>query len=106
MKMMSITNKPAIYWGVQAALIGPLIILWCGVAYWFGFASEILMRTVFPRRLAPLLLLTALGGALVWTGLHLKSTPAEERRARTVDIWIIVFILFSIFLLAGQIKGV
>ena len=55
--MNRITNSPITYWLVQSLLVGPLVVLWAGVAYWFGFSSGVLLKFVFPPMAVPMFLL-------------------------------------------------
>lgn len=55
--MSRISNSSLIYWLVQSFLVGPLVVLWAGVAYWFGFSSGVILRFVFPPMAVPLVLL-------------------------------------------------
>ena len=106
MRITNLQENPKFYWTIQLFLIGPLILLWGGVAYWFGFGSEVIMRLVFPKLMAPTLLLVILSGAFIWTLLHLRNTPPERQMAWAIDLFLCGFILFSLFLLAGQIMSV
>ncbi|MFT3744020.1 MAG: hypothetical protein QM785_06955 [Pyrinomonadaceae bacterium] len=93
------------YWTVQMLLMAPVILMWCGVAYWFGFASEVILKLAFPPMLAPaafsLLLLTA----LAWTLWHRSRVPRWRPEIRRIDTAICVFIAFSMLLVIGQIMG-
>lgn len=104
--MERFVNKPLIYWLVNILLIGPLILLWAGVAYWFGFASGVIMKTVFPPILAPVLLTSVLLSGLTWTALHLRHSPKEKQVRLRVDLLLLAFIVFSILMVVGQMMNI
>ena len=103
--MARLINSPITYWLIQSLLIGPLVLLWAGVAYWFGFSSGVILRFVFPPMAVPLFLLIFPIAGFVWTALHFRKTPRERQLARGADIMVCVFLLFSIFIVAGQFAG-
>lgn len=98
-------NNPRIYWAIQCLLLGPLLLLWAGVAYWFGFGSETILRTVVSPAIGPISPLVLLVVALVWTLRHLRKTPAERQIRFSLDHLICLLILFSMFILAGQVMA-
>src|SRR5215813_9926812 len=75
---MSVRNRPVIYWGVHAVLTGPLVLLWAGVAYWFGFGSGAILKTVFPPMAAPLALFALTTAAFGWTAIHSKNLSPDD----------------------------
>lgn len=93
------------YWLVHALLIGPLVVLWAGVAYWFGFSSGVILRFVFPPMAVPMFLLIFPAAAFVWTLIHFARTPPERELARFADVLVCIFILFSLLIIAGQVAG-
>jgi hypothetical protein len=101
--MAHIVNSNAAYWAVQLFLIGPLVLLWGGVAYWFGFSSGVILKMVFPPMFVPLVLLFFPLVAFVWTLIHLKRTPREKELVWGADILLCAFIAFSMLIVAGQI---
>src|SRR5687768_6591611 len=103
MRLYKLNSKPHFYWSVHLLLIGPLVALWAGVAYWFGFSSGVILKMVFPPMSVPLLLLVFPLAALGWTLLHLKRTPPEKQLVWGADIVICIFIAFSMLIVAGQI---
>ena len=102
--MRRIIQSPIAYWLVHVALIGPLL-LWAGVAYWFGFSSGVLLRFVFPPMAVPMFLLVFPVGAFVWTVIHFAKTPPERQLARAADVMVCIFVLFSLLIIAGQVAG-
>ncbi len=105
MRLPNSNKQRRVYWTIQTLLIGPIILLWSGVAYWFGFASEVLLRIVMPDLLAPLFLTGLLVAAFVWTMLHRCRIPRCESEARRTDTAICVFIAFSMLLVVGQLMA-
>lgn len=103
--MARIVNSSTAYWLVHLLLIGPLIILWAGVAYWFGFSSGVILRFIFPPMAVPLFLLIFPVGAFIWTVIHFARTPPERELARFADVVVCLFILFSLLIIAGQVAG-
>ncbi|MGD9564149.1 MAG: hypothetical protein AB7F88_18350 [Pyrinomonadaceae bacterium] len=103
--MRRIVKNPITYWLVHTALIGPLIVLWAGVAYWFGFSSGVILRFVFPPMAVPLFLLVFPVAGLIWAICHFVRTPSERQLARGADVVVCVFLLFSILIVAGQFAG-
>lgn len=103
--MNRITNSAFTYWLVHIFLIGPLIVLWAGVAYWFGFSSGVILRFVFPPMAVPMFLLIFPVAAFVWTMVHFAKTPPERELARGADVMVCIFILFSLLIIAGQVAG-
>lgn len=103
----NITEKDSqvLYWLVHSLLIGPLIVLWACVAYWFGFSSGVILRFVFPPMAVPLFLLIFPVAAFVWTVVHFARTPPERELARFADVIVCVFILFTLLIIAGQVAG-
>ncbi|MGH9818680.1 MAG: hypothetical protein ACRD43_00820 [Pyrinomonadaceae bacterium] len=102
---MSIKNKPIFYWGVHAVLTGPLVLLWAGVAYWFGYGSEAILKTVFPPMLVPLGLFALITAAFGWAAIHSINTPPDNRLARGIDTLLCIFTGLSMFIVAGQIMS-
>jgi hypothetical protein len=103
--MARIINSPITYWLVQSLLIGPLVVLWAGVAYWFGFSSGVILRFVFPPMAVPMFLLVFPIAAFLWTVRHFVGTPRERQLARGADVVVCIFLLFSILIVAGQFAG-
>lgn len=103
--MARITNSSITYWLVQSLLIGPLVVLWAAVAYWFGFSSGVILRFVFPPMAVPLLLMVFPATAFVWTVRHFRRTPRERQLARAADVAVCLFLLFSMVIVAGQVAG-
>lgn len=103
--MARIVNSPITYWFVQSRLIGPLVVLWAGVAYWFGFSSGVLLRFVFPPMAVPMFLLIFPIAGFLWTARHFVKTPRERQLARGADMLVCLFLLFSILIVAGQFAG-
>lgn len=103
--MAQIIKSPITYWLVHIFLIGPLVVLWAGVAYWFGFSSGVILRFVFPPMAVPIFLLVFPVGAFIWTLLHFTRTPRERELARGADVMVCIFILFSLLIIAGQVAG-
>jgi hypothetical protein len=103
MRLLKLNGKAHFYWTIQLILIGPLILLWGGVAYWFGFSSGVILKMVFPPMSVPLILLVFPLTALIWTVLHIMRTPPEKHLVRGADILLCIFIAFSMFIVAGQI---
>jgi hypothetical protein len=102
---MSIRNKPVLYWGVHVILTGPLVLLWAGVAYWFGYGSGAILKTVFPPMSAPLGLFALVTAAFGWTAIHSKDTPPENKLAKGVDALLCIFTGLSLFIVAGQLMS-
>jgi len=102
---MSIRNKPYFYWGVHLVLTGPLVLLWAGVAYWFGYGSEAILKTVLPPMLAPLGLFALTTAAFGWTAVHSKNTPRHDRVAKGIDTLLCIFTGLSMFIVAGQVMS-
>jgi hypothetical protein len=98
-------NSPVTYWFVQTLLIGPLVLLWAGVAYWFGFSSGVLLKFVFPPMAVPMFLLVFPVAGFLWTVRHFARTPRERQLARGADVVVCMFLLFSILIVAGQFAG-
>jgi len=86
-------------------LLAPVILMWCGVAYWFGFASEVILTTAFPVSLAPASFLLLLIAGFAWTLWHRSRVPRWRRELRRTDTAICVFLAFSMLLVIGQIMG-
>ena len=86
-------------------LISPIILMWCGVAYWFGFASEVILKTAFPAPMAPVAFLALLSTAVVWTLWNRRRIPRRDRDVRRTDSVILAFLGFSVLLVIGQIMG-
>ena len=86
-------------------LMAPVILMWCGVAYWFGFASEVILKLAFPPTLAPVAFSLLLLTALAWTLWHRSRVPRWRREVRRTDTAICVFIAFSMLLVIGQFMG-
>lgn len=105
MQFSNTYKQRRLYWAIQMLLIGPIVLMWCGVAYWFGFASEVILKTVFPRSLAPLAFFALLLAALVFTLRHRSRVPRREIGVRRTDTAICIFIAFSMLLVFGQIMG-
>jgi hypothetical protein len=105
MRLTQLKNKPAFYWGIHAVLTGPLVLLWAGVAYWFGYGSGAILKTVFPAMLAPLGLFALTTAAFGWTAIHSKNTPSHNRVAKGIDTFLFIFTGLSMFIVAGQIMG-
>ncbi len=105
MRLSKLNSKTHFYWAVQLVLIGPLVVLWAGVAYWFGFSSGVILRFVFSPMSVPLVLLFFPLAAFIWTMIHFKKTPPEKQLVWGADIVLCIFILFSMFIVAGQIAG-
>ncbi len=103
--MGRIVKNPLTYWLVHIALIGPLVVLWAGVAYWFGFSSGVLLRFVFPPMAVPMFLMIFPVAAFVWTMVHFARTPRDWQLTRAADVLVCVFILFSLLIIAGQVAG-
>lgn len=103
--MKHFIDSPFTYWFIQSLLVGPLVVLWAGVAYWFGFSSGVILRFVFPPMAVPLILLIFPLGAFLWTVRHFVKTPRERQAARAVDVAVCAFLLFSILIVAGQFAG-
>lgn len=103
--MTRIINSPITYWLIQSLLIGPLVILWAGVAYWFGFSSGVILRFVFPPMAVPMFLLICPVAGFLWTVRHFVRTPRERQLARGADVVVCIFLLFSIVIVAGQFAG-
>lgn len=97
--------RPLTYWLVHIFLIGPLVVLWAGVAYWFGFSSGVILRFVFPPMAVPMFLLIFPVAGFVWTMVHFARTPPERERSRFADVVICLFILFSLLIIAGQVSA-
>ena len=93
------------YWLVHIVLIGPLVVLWAAVAYWFGFSSGVILRLVFPPMAVPMFLLVFPAAGLIWTLRHFLKTPRERQLARAADAAVCVFLLFSLLIVAGQFAG-
>ncbi len=106
MRLTTLHTRPKIYRMIQIVLVGPLVVLWGGVAYWFGFGSEAILKTVFPPLMAPVLLTATIASALLWTMLHLKNTPTAKQVSWRVDIFLCLFILFSMLVVVGQMMRV
>ncbi|MEP6847892.1 MAG: hypothetical protein ABI999_03485 [Acidobacteriota bacterium] len=102
---MFIRNGSYFYWGVHALLTGPLILLWAGVAYWFGFGSGAILKTVFPPMSAPLGLFALITAAFGWTAVHSRNIPPEDKLARGVDHLLCMFLGLSMFIVAGQVMS-
>jgi len=102
---MSIRNKPYFYWGVHLVLTGPLVLLWAGVAYWFGYGSEAILKTVLPPMLAPLGLFALTTAAFGWTAVHSKNTRIDDRLAKGIDTLLCIFTGLSMFIVAGQVMS-
>lgn len=103
--MAQMINSPVTYWLIQSLLIGPLVVLWAGVAYWFGFSSGVILRFVFPPMAVPLVLLIFPAAGFVWTVRHFRKTPRERQLARAADVAVCLFLLFSMLIVAGQFAG-
>ena len=103
--MLRIVNSNAAYRTVQFLFVGPLIVLWAGVAYWFGFSSGVILRLVFPPMAVPMFLLVFPVAGFIWTLRHFLKTPRERHSARTADVVVCLFLLFSIVIVAGQFAG-
>lgn len=103
--MGQVVKSPIAYWLVHVFLIGPLIVLWAGVAYWFGFSSGVLLRFVFPPMAVPMFLLIFPVAAFIWTMVHFAKTPPERQLARAADVVVCIFVLFSLLIVAGQVAG-
>lgn len=102
---MSIRNKPYFYWAGHAVLTGPLVLLWAGVAYWFGYGSEAILKTVFPPMAAPLALFALTTAAFGWTAIHSKNTRSDDRVAKGVDTLLCIFTGLSMLIVAGQLSS-
>lgn len=103
--MDRIVNSPVTYWLIQSLLLGPLFVLWAGVAYWFGFSSGVILRFVFPPMAVPLILLIFPAVGFVWTVRHFRKTPRERQLARAADVMVCLFLAFSMLIVAGQFAG-
>jgi hypothetical protein len=103
--MARIFNNAITYWLIQLLLVGPLVLLWAGVAYWFGFSSGVILRFVFPPMAVPMFLLIFPVAGFLWTARHFIRTPRERQLARGADVVVCIFLLFSILIVAGQFAG-
>lgn len=99
------SRSHVVYWFIQFLMLGPLVVLWAGVAYWFGFSSGVILRFVFPPMAVPMFLLIFPVAAFVWTMVHFARTPRDRQLARAADVLVSVFILFSLLIIAGQVAG-
>lgn len=103
--MARIVKNNAVYWTIHLFLIGPLVLLWAGVAYWFGFSSGVILSFVFPPMAVPMFLLIFPLAAFFWTLFHYLKTPPERQLARGADVIVCIFLSFSLLIIAGQIAG-
>ena len=104
-RLTTIHNHPKIYRLIQIVLVGPIVGLWGGVAYWFGFGSEAILKTVFPPMLVPILLTVTIVTAFFWTMLHLRSTSGDKQITLRLDTVLCLLILFSMIVVLGQVMA-
>jgi hypothetical protein len=102
---MKLSKSPKFYWIVHIFLLGPLVVLWAGVAYWFGYGSGAILKTFFPSMSAPIGLFALTTAGFGWTALHSKDIPPQNHLARGIDMLLCIFLGFSMFIVAGQVMS-